>query len=361
MLIGMAQAPLQPAPLPPAPRPTVVAAITDINDDWQQWIAENRLRECTPESMLVTMTHAGLDRDASIAALIRMDNEPAFRAARRMQQVQRKVESVAGNLQKLWQASPTYREVEKRSALSREEFLERYVRACRPVVLTDVTHDWPAMHRWSPADLRRRFGEQTVEIQDGRDADPRYEENKLAHRRNVPLAPFVDRVLAGGPTNDYYMTANNEVLRTPQFAPLLDDIGSLPPACDRTQLAQRSSFWFGPAGTRTPLHHDTLMLFHTQVVGRKRWRLVSPLETPKLYNYNGVFSPIDVDQPDLNRYPLFDQVTVLDVVVEPGETMFLPLAWWHQVLSLDVSLSFSYSNLDIPNNFEYRNPDIHNW
>ena len=52
---------------------------------------------------------------------------------------------------------------------------------------------------------------------------------------------------------------------------------------------------------------------------------------------------------------------MLEVVVEPGETVFLPLGWWHQVTSLDVSLSFSYSNLAVPNQFSYQNPSIHNW
>ena len=348
------------SPIPPAPRPRK-AHHAPLNDDWRQWIAENRLRDCTPDSMLATMVAAGLDPQACKSAIAQMENDAVFRAARRMQQVQRKLESVAANLQKLWQSAPGYGVIEKRSAPPREEFAARYVQGCRPVVLTDVARDWPAMQRWSPQDLKQRFGHLDVEIQDGRNADPNYEENKLAHRRTVPLGPFVDRVLAGGPTNDYYMTANNEALRRPEFAPLLADIGSLPPACDRAQLAERSSFWFGPAGTLTPLHHDTIMLFHTQVVGRKRWRLISPLETPKLYNYNNVFSPIDIDNPDLNRYPLFSQVTVLDVVVEPGETMFLPLAWWHQVVSVDVSLSFSYSNLDLPNVFTYQNPEIRNW
>ncbi len=58
---------------------------------------------------------------------------------------------------------------------------------------------------------------------------------------------------------------------------------------------------------------------------------------------------------------MFAQVRVLDVIVEPGETVFLPLAWWHQVSSLDLSLSFSYSNLAVPNQFTYRNPEIRNW
>jgi hypothetical protein len=48
-------------------------------------------------------------------------------------------------------------------------------------------------------------------------------------------------------------------------------------------------------------------------------------------------------------------------MVEPGETIFLPLAWWHQVTSMDVSLSFSYTNLDVPNHYTYQNPDIRNW
>ena len=334
---------------------------TPLNEDWRQWIAENRLRNCTPESMVATMASSGLDPRECEQAIARMEDDPAFRAARRMQQVQRKLESVTSNLQRLWEWEPGYGRVEKRTSPSRDEFFERYVCGCRPVVLTDVAHDWPAMGRWSPDDLKSRFGHLTVDIQDGRNDDRAYEENKLNHTRSIRLATFVDRVLSGGPTNDYYLTANNEVLRRPEFTPLIADIGSLPPICDRSTLLTRSSFWFGPAGTTTPLHHDTVMLFHTQVVGRKRWRLISPLETPKLYNYNNVFSPIDIDKPDLGRYPLFGEVTVLDVVVDPGETMFLPLAWWHHVTSMDVSLSFSYSNLDCPNEFSYQNAAIRGW
>ena len=347
-------------PMTPAPRPREIAHVP-LDSGWRQWIAENRLRDCTPDSMLQTMSDAGLDPRECQAAIALMEDDPVFRAARRMQQLHRKLESVTGNLQKLWESAPSYGAVEKRKTPSRHEFIERYVRGCRPVVLTDITRDWPAMKRWSPKDLQQRFGHLMVEIQDERAADPKFEENKLDHRRTVRLGDFVDRVVAGGPTNDYYMTANNEVLRRPEFAPLLADIGSMPPACDRAQLANRSSFWFGPAGTITPLHHDTIMLFHTQVVGRKRWRFISPLETPRLYNYNNVFSPIDIDHLDLNRYPLFGEVKVLEVVVEPGETVFLPLAWWHQVTSLDVSLSFSFTNLDVPNQFTYQNADIRNW
>lgn len=348
--------------LPPAPRPLAGAPrVPALGADWVQWIAEQRFRGCSVDSMLQTMGQAGHDAALSAAAITRVQNDPIFRAAQRMQQLQRKLESVVGNLQRLWESDASYSVVEKRSQVSADEFVARYVRGCRPLVLSGHTADWPALQRWSPADLKARFGHLDVDIQAERSADAKYEENKLRLQRRVRLADFVDQVLAGGATNDYYLTANNEVLRRPDFAPLLADIGSLPPCCDPSQLADRSSFWFGPAGTVTPLHHDTLMLFHTQVVGRKRWRFISPLDWPRLYNHNNVFSAVDLEAPDLVRHPAFAGVKVLEVTAGPGETVFLPLGWWHQVAALDVSLSFSYSNLMLPNQFTYLNPEISNW
>lgn len=344
----------------PAPRPRE-APFRALDAGWRQWVAENRLRQCTPESMLATMVRAGLDPADSEAAIRAMESDPAFLAARKFQQLQDKLASVMANQQRLLELDPLYGHVEKRSRVPDAEFLEKYIIGSRPVVLTDAARDWPALGRWSPQDLRDRFGHLEVEVQAERSADPNYELNKLDHQRKTRLADFVDRVLAGGVTNDYYLTANNELLSQPGFAPLLDDIGTLPGCCDRAQLARRASFWFGPAGTVTPLHHDTLMLCHTQIVGRKRWRFISPLQTPLLYNHFEVYSPIDLDRPDLERYPLFAQARVLEVVVEPGETVFLPLGWWHQVTSLDVSLSFSYSNIAVPNEYRFDNPRITNW
>ena len=306
--------------------------------------------------MLQVVERAGYPRAEGERAIAALDGSPAFAAALGLQQKHRKLEAVALNLQRLWESDPAYGTVEKRACMSDDEFADRYVRGCRPVVLTGHTTDWAAMQRWSSDDLKRRFGHLDVDIQAERNGDPGYEQNKLLRTRQTNLGAFVDQVVRGGATNDYYLTANNEVLRRPEFAPLLDDIGSLPPLCDRAQLADRSSFWFGPAGTITPLHHDTLMLFHTQVVGRKRWRFVSPLEWCRVYNSRNVFSDVDLERPDLARFPAFEHAKVLEVVVEPGETMFLPLGWWHQVTSLDMSLSFSYSCLAMPNQFEYPDP-----
>lgn len=353
----MALPPLQP---PPRPRP---AALLDLTPDWLQWVAENRLWDCAPAAMLDTMVTAGQDLERSAAAIAEIERDPVFIAGRRHQQMLRKLESVCANLQRVWQQAPGYAVVERRQGVSRDELLERYVRGCRPVVLTDVAQDWPAMQRWSPADLSARFGHLEVDVQVGREQDALFEQNKTRLRQRMKLSAFVDLVVSGGATNDHYLTANDEMLRRPEFLPLLQDIGTMPPLCDPALLHTAASFWFGPAGTRTPLHHDTLMLFHTQVTGRKRWRFVSPLQTPLLYNRMGVYSPIDLDAPDHQRYPRLREAVVLEAVLEPGDTLFLPLGWWHQVTALEMSMSFSYTNFDasVPNTFAYDDPRIGNW
>jgi hypothetical protein len=86
--------------IPAAPRPLATdSGFRPLDAGWRQWIAENRLRHCTPESMLVTMTQAGLDPAECEPAIRAMESDPAFLAARKFQQLQAKLESVVANQQ----------------------------------------------------------------------------------------------------------------------------------------------------------------------------------------------------------------------------------------------------------------------
>jgi hypothetical protein len=348
------------APLPRAmplgvcPPPLIVPQQTrPLDEQWATWILDNSLKRCPPATMLATVTQAGIDPAQANAFITNLPLNPMYRAAEKMRDKYERFARVMGNVQAVFESAPDYTHVEKRSRVSREEFMERYVRGCRPVVLTDMARDWPAMQRWSFDEFKRRYGSMTVQVQGGRESDDNFEVNKVAHRRETNFAAFLDRVSTSGVSNDEYLTANNELLRRPEFMGLLDEVGVLPEICDQSALKRAASLWIGPAGTRTPLHHDTLMLLHTQIVGRKRWRFVSPLSGPNLYNDIDVYSPVDFENLDLERFPNAAKVKVLDVVVEPGETMFLPLAWWHQVTSLDKCISLSFTNMAFPNTFDF--------
>ena len=334
---------------PPLDEP---AEIKPLDDSWRQWIVDNALRRCSADSMVSTVGAAGFDPAQASGFIAALPNNPMYRAAERQRDRYERYARAMQNVQAVRESGTDYTQVERRAKLSRDEFIERYVRGGRPVVITDIARDWPAMKLWSFAEFKRRYGSMTVQVQAGRDKDADYEVNKVNLRHDTNFAAFLDRVASSDVTNDEYLTASNELLRRPDFAGLLDDVGPLPDYCDGT-LRNSASLWVGPAGTRTPLHHDTLMLLHTQIVGRKRWRFVSPLSAPKLYNDFDVYSPVDFEALDLARFPEAANVKVLDVVVEPGETVFLPLAWWHQVTSLDKCISLSFTNLDVPNKFDF--------
>ena len=116
--------------------------------------------------------------------------------------------------------------------------------------------------------------------------------------------------------------------------------------------------WFGPAGTVTPLHHDTMNILFCQVYGRKLVSLISPDESPWLYNELGVFSEVDFENPDFEVHPLYQHVDRIEVEMNPGEILFLPVGWWHHVRSLETSISVSFTNFVFPNDYEWRQPEI---
>ncbi len=105
--------------------------------------------------------------------------------------------------------------------------------------------------------------------------------------------------------------------------------------------------WIGPAGTVTSLHHDLTNNFIAQIVGRKRIRLAPAAEVGKIYNVRHVFSEIpDLEAPDVDlaRHPRLAELRLYDVLLEPGEILFVPLGWWHQVKSLDFSVTVTFTN-----------------
>src|SRR6267154_1084733 len=94
-----------PAKLLPAPAPIMSRAL---DDGWRQWIAENRLRDCTPQSVIATMITAGIHPHDAEIAVAQLEFNPIYRAARRHQELLRKLESVLANQQRLWQSATNY-------------------------------------------------------------------------------------------------------------------------------------------------------------------------------------------------------------------------------------------------------------
>ena len=53
-------------------------------------------------------------------------------------------------------------------------------------------------------------------------------------------------------------------------------------------------------------------------------------------------SEVEVEAPDLARHPRFAQAAYEEVVLRPGELLFIPAGTWHYVRSLSTSWSISF-------------------
>lgn len=336
-------------------------ANTGLSPEWKRWIAENKLQNRPDGTIIQTMVQNGVDIQVAIEEVNRISADPCFQAGSNFVQLLRKLESTLEIYQQLSELSPNAGTIERRSRLSREEFLENYYSKNKPVILTDMIKSWQALSLWTPEYFKTKYGHCQVEIQSNRSSDPLYEIHCERYKKMVSFSDYVDLVMQGGETNDYYMVANNRNLEREEFKSLFNDFEMFPELLNPTDTSGRVFFWFGPAGTITPLHHDPVNLIMAHIYGRKRWRLISPNQTPLMYNYVGVFSKVDGENPDYAKYPLYKNVKIIEVVLEPGEAIFIPVGWWHQVKALDPSIALSFTNFVFPNYYNWKDPNIATW
>lgn len=235
-------------------------------------------------------------------------------------------------------------------------FVDQHYALNWPVVLAGEMAGWPALERWSPDYLKRLVGSAHVEVQADRTRDPDFERRMSEHRIRMAFDAFIERISQSGAGNDLYLTAYNSAANTQALRPLEGDLGLVDKLLTRDGPSGMP--WIGAAGSFTPLHHDLINNLLLQVVGRKRILLISPDETPRLYNDHHVYSRIrDLAEPGLlERFPALEGLEVHQVVLEPGQALFIPVGWWHQVAALDFSVTYTHTNFRWSNDFHQSHP-----
>jgi hypothetical protein len=204
-----------------------------------------------------------------------------------------------------------------------------------PVIFTDLAADWPALERWSPEQLSARYGDKIVRVYDASFGAPG--RNYMGSIDRMPFAQFLEETQHCG--RDLRMFLYNLSRQIPE---LVDDI-RLPDAGPRFSRRFVFSF-FGCRGSTTPLHYDIDMgdVLHTVIRGRRRIRLFAPPESSALYRHPfTVRSYVDLDAPDFQRYPALARARGFEIVLQPGETLYMPSGWWHEFHYLEAGMGVS--------------------
>ena len=197
-----------------------------------------------------------------------------------------------------------------------------------PFLMRGLVRRWP-LSRFSPDILRERYSHVPVRARVGDYINTAFAPDRAM--QDMCMGDYLDLVAVEQPLPPYLgnleLRELNSLCHWPTY---FDKMG--PPR-----------FWVGPAGTVTPLHCDYDDNIFAQVWGRKRIFLSPPHHDAFLYpsEANAILfgSPFDPEAPDFERFPLARQACMIECIVEPGDMLYVPAGWYHQVRALTFSLS----------------------
>ncbi|XP_063027564.1 bifunctional peptidase and arginyl-hydroxylase JMJD5 [Melospiza melodia melodia] len=222
---------------------------------------------------------------------------------------------------------------------SLEHFRDNYLVPQRPVVLEGVMDHWPCMKKWSVDYFCQVAGCRTVPVELG----ARYTDEEWSQQL-MTVSDFISQYIMD--ENNVGYLAQHQLFD--QIPELKEDI-SIPDYCCLGEGEEDDitiNAWFGPGGTVSPLHQDPQQNFLAQVLGRKYIRLYSPQDSENLYPHESQIlhntSQVDVEDPDLVKFPNFTKAAFQSCILMPGQILFIPVKYWHYVRSLELSFSVSF-------------------
>jgi hypothetical protein len=259
------------------------------------------------------------------------DNAAAMLQARERRDAQaRGVSSVPEMREAIKLASrslPSLAEVPRVARLDSAAFRARAAEGM-PFLITGVVGRWP-LCALPPDVLRERFGHVAVRARVGD-----YINTAFATDREMADMSMIEYLDLAGAAPGLPPYVGNLELRE------LNSLCHWPSYFDKMGPPR---FWLGPAGTITPLHCDFDDNIFAQIWGTKRIFLSPPHHDELLYTWEAnplLFgSPFDPATPDFDKFPLARQAAMIEVIVNPGDMLYVPAGWYHQVSALTFSLS----------------------
>ena len=233
---------------------------------------------------------------------------------------------------------------------NRDTFEKEIVASNQPAVIRSLVSDWPAVvhGRGSDEELCQYFenlysGTPVYTIAAGPEAGGRFFysddlEGLNFNRGQIPLNQVLGQLLAQADQDNGHAIA---VQSLPVREVLPDYESQHPmPLLDETIAA---TMWIGSAGKVAP-HYDVHRNVACVVAGRRRFTLYPPDQVANLYPGPIVGAPggvpislVDIWDPDLERFPRYAEArdAACEVLLEPGDAIFIPSLWWHAVESLE--------------------------
>ncbi|MBC7868167.1 MAG: cupin-like domain-containing protein [Gloeobacteraceae cyanobacterium ES-bin-316] len=230
--------------------------------------------------------------------------------------------------------------VDKVENISPEDFKELYYNKMKPIVMTGLAKSWPAYKKWNWDYFIDMVGETEVGVYNNVKSDS-YTPINTADAY-MKFGDYLRKVKAG--PLDLRIFLFNIFQHAPQ---VIQDF-TWPDEIMNGFVKKYPMLFVGGQGSITHMHFDIDMshILHTQFVGRKRVLLFPHEEQYKLYrkpwevlslanfaNYSDSF--------DYENFPATNLAKGYEVILEHGDTLFMPAGYWHHMEYIDAGFAMS--------------------
>lgn len=230
--------------------------------------------------------------------------------------------------------------IKKIKSPSFKEIYSNFISKKQPVIIQGDMEDWPGFRKWSIDFFKEHYGHDEVEVTNFPRNDANSNEfttstiNLKDYIASFDIMNWKDKKRPPYLSDWHCLEQHPELLNDFQWPKYVNNWA------EKWKFLKDLSFLailIGPKNAVYNLHTDAFgtHAFIAQFFGRKRVLFFPPNQ--KINLYNGL---VDPDLPDYDRYPLFEDIQgAQEGILEPGEILFVPSMWWHQVTSLSNSVS----------------------
>lgn len=214
--------------------------------------------------------------------------------------------------------------------------MEEYVLQDRPVMIKGAAKKWPAFTQWPSDAFVNLCGNADVVIKKGANKDI---------TKPCSLATYLDYIKTTQDKEPYYLV---DWSFSRQFPELMQDydvplyfenwLRRIPHAELLREQFDYLLRWIyiGAKHSGSSMHQDIVgtSAWNAVISGKKEWVFFEPNESDNIYE-----GKADLFNPDLNKYPNLANAKGLSCIQEPGDIVFTPSLWWHQINNVEAGIS----------------------
>jgi hypothetical protein len=219
--------------------------------------------------------------------------------------------------------------------IKKDDFDTRWLNSNKPVLIKGILEDTPAKN-WSIELLEKELGHFPVKVFDQKRKN---NTSFLLGDHQVPMNHML-HLIRENKSSDLRMFVNPILTKNKKLA------NNIPcPPFFKCAFQLPNLMFIGGKGTIVPLHYDFMYDdgLLTQFFGRKEIILIEPRQSKYLNRipFNST-SMMNLFEPNESEYPGLKNLRAYRVMLDHGDTIFIPSGYWHQMTYVDASLSIGF-------------------